>query len=209
MARARDGFSKPKIARYTKNSDGTVSYSNYQPLAMGVSVDLSITTSDNVKFRADNVDAISAPAKFTGGTATFALTEPESEVDNFVFGLGTPDSDGGVNFDESMNPPDVGLGYIIRYLESDGTHTYRPIVLYKAKGVWDAEAAQTEGDSINMEATNYKFNLFRSDAAGHAWRYRGGFLESEEAAEAVLAAKLGGTTQQGGQTQQGGNTQEH
>ena len=202
MARARDGFSKPKIARYTKNSDGTVSYSNYQPLAMGVSVDLSITTSDNVKFRADNVDAISAPAKFTGGTATFALTEPENDVDAFVFGLGEPDSDGGVNFDESMNPPEVGLGYIIRYLESDGTHTYRPIVLNKAKAVWDSEQAETEGDTINMSATNYKFNLLRSDAPGHPWRYRGGFLESEEAAEAVLAAKLGGTTQQGGQTQE-------
>lgn len=202
MSRARDGFSKPKIAKYTKNSDGTVTYSQYQTLAMGVSVDLSITTSDNVKFRADNVDAISAPAKFQSGTATFGLTEPENDVDAFVFGLGTPDSDGGVDFGDSMNPPDVGLGYIIRYLESDGTHTYRPIVLYKAKAVWDAEAAQTEGDSINMEATNYKFNLFRSDAAGHAWRYRGGFLESEEAAEAILAAKLGGTTQQGGQIQQ-------
>ena len=63
------GFSMPYVAKYS-NVGSVVTYSGVMQLARGVSVSLSLDTTDDNVFHADNVSAETAAAIFTGGTAT-------------------------------------------------------------------------------------------------------------------------------------------
>ena len=58
------GFSKPYVAKYS-NAGGVVSYSGCMQLARGVSVSLSLDTTDDNNFYADNIVAETAAAVFT------------------------------------------------------------------------------------------------------------------------------------------------
>ena len=60
------GFSKPYVAKYS-NAGGVVSYSGCMQLARGVSVSLSLDTTDDNNFYADNIVAETAAAVFTSG----------------------------------------------------------------------------------------------------------------------------------------------
>ena len=53
------GFSKPYVAKYS-NAGGVVSYSGCMQLARGVSVSLSLDTTDDNNFYADNIVAETA-----------------------------------------------------------------------------------------------------------------------------------------------------
>mgnify|MGYP000721857886 CR=1 FL=1 len=66
------GFSKPYVAKYN-NTGGVVSYSGAMLLARGVSVSLSLNTTDDNTFYADNVAAEVAAATFSDGTATLTV----------------------------------------------------------------------------------------------------------------------------------------
>ena len=68
------GFSMPYVAKYS-NVGSVVTYSGVMQLARGVSVSLSLDTTDDNVFHADNVSAETAAAIFTGGTATLTVDE--------------------------------------------------------------------------------------------------------------------------------------
>lgn len=182
------GFSKPYIAVYSNNGS-TVSYSDGLVLARGVSVSLAPESSDDNKFYADNVTAETAGGIFTGGTATLTVDGMNPTARKTALGLPAAGTDGWTAYGDSVNPPYLGVGYIVRYM-SGGDVIYVPTVLTKTKLSIPTEAAATQEDQIAWQTSPLTFNLMRDDSADHTWRYIGADFTTEDAAEAALKTKL-------------------
>lgn len=190
------GFSMPYVAKYS-NVGSVVTYSGVMQLARGVSVSLSLDTTDDNVFHADNVSAETAAAIFTGGTATLTVDGLLAEAEKFILGLPetTKVPAGGAQVDVShygdgMEIPYVGIGFVVRY-QSGGVVTYAPVVLTKARFQQPGLDAATQEESIDWQTQELTATLMRDDAASHDWKLVGADQATEEAAVEVLKAILG------------------
>lgn len=191
------GFSKPYVAKYS-NDGGAVTYSGVMQLARGVSVSLSLNTTDDNTFYADNVSAETAPATFTGGTATLTVDGLLEAAEKFVLGLpeATNVEAGGSqvavsHYGDGMEIPYVGIGFVVRY-QSAGVITYAPVVLTKARFQQPGLDAATQEESIDWQTQELTADLMRDDTTNHDWKLVGADQSTEAAAEEVLKAILGG-----------------
>ena len=191
------GFSKPYVAKYT-NAGNVVTYSGAMVLARGVSVSMSLNTSDDNVFHADNVSAETAAAIFTGGTATLTVDGLLAAAEKFILGLPAASkvtADGNQvevsHYGDGMDIPYVGIGFIVRY-QSGGVVTYAPVVLTKARFQQPSLDAATQEESIDWQTQELTATLMRDDTTNHDWKMVGADQETEAAAEAVLVALLGG-----------------
>lgn len=191
------GFSMPYVAKYS-NVGSAVTYSGVMQLARGVSVSLSLDTTDDNVFHADNVSAETAAAIFTGGTATLTVDGLLAEAEKFILGLPetTKVTVGGDQVDVShygdgMEIPYVGIGFVVRY-QSGGVVTYAPVVLTKARFQQPGLDAATQEESIDWQTQELTATLMRDDTASHDWKLVGADQSTEEAAVEVLKAILGG-----------------
>lgn len=191
------GFSKPCVAKYS-NAGSVVTYSGVMQLARGVSVSLSLNTTDDNTFHADNVAAETAPATFTGGTATLTVDGLLEAAEKFVLGLpeATNVEAGGSqvavsHYGDGMEIPYVGIGFVVRY-QSAGVITYAPVVLTKARFQQPGLDAATQEESIDWQTQELTADLMRDDTTSHDWKLVGADQSTEAAAEAVLKAILGG-----------------
>ena len=191
------GFSMPYVAKYS-NVGSVVTYSGVMQLARGVSVSLSLDTTDDNVFHADNVSAETAAAIFTGGTATLTVDGLLAEAEKFILGLpeATKVPVGGAQVDVShygdgMEIPYVGIGFVVRY-QSGGVVTYAPVVLAKARFQQPGLDAATQEESIDWQTQELTATLMRDDTASHDWKLVGADQATEEAAVEVLKAILGG-----------------
>nr|DAI81896.1 MAG TPA: tail tube protein [Caudoviricetes sp.] len=191
------GFSMPYVAKYS-NVGSVVTYSGVMQLARGVSVSLSLDTTDDNVFHADNVSAETAAAIFTGGTATLTVDGLLAEAEKFILGLPetTKVPAGGAQVDVShygdgMEIPYVGIGFVVRY-QSGGVVTYAPVVLAKARFQQPGLDAATQEESIDWQTQELTATLMRDDTASHDWKLVGADQSTEEAAVEVLKAILGG-----------------
>ena len=191
------GFSMPYVAKYS-NVGNVVTYSGVMQLARGVSVSLSLNTTDDNVFHADNVSAEAAAAIFTGGTATLTVDGLLAEAEKFILGLPetTKVPAGGAQVDVShygdgMEIPYVGIGFVVRY-QSGGVVTYAPVVLAKARFQQPGLDAATQEESIDWQTQELTATLMRDDTASHDWKLVGADQATEEAAVEVLKAILGG-----------------
>ena len=191
------GFSMPYVAKYS-NVGSVVTYSGVMQLARGVSVSLSLDTTDDNVFHADNVSAETAAAIFTGGTATLTVDGLLAEAEKFILGLSetTKVTAGGDQVDVShygdgMEIPYVGIGFVVRY-QSGGVVTYAPVVLAKARFQQPGLDAATQEESIDWQTQELTANLMRDDTSNHDWKLVGADQATEEAAVEVLKAILGG-----------------
>ena len=191
------GFSMPYVAKYS-NVGSVVTYSGVMQLARGVSVSLSLDTTDDNVFHADNVSAETAAAIFTGGTATLTVDGLLAEAEKFILGLPetTKVTVGGDQVDVShygdgMEIPYVGIGFVVRY-QSGGVVTYAPVVLAKARFQQPGLDAATQEESIDWQTQELTANLMRDDTSNHDWKLVGADQATEEAAVEVLKAILGG-----------------
>lgn len=191
------GFSKPYVAKYS-NDGGAVTYSGVMQLARGVSVSLSLNTTDDNTFHADNVAAETAPATFTGGTATLTVDGLLEAAEKFVLGLpeATNVEAGGSqvavsHYGDGMEIPYVGIGFVVRY-QSAGVITYAPVVLTKARFQQPGLDAATQEESIDWQTQELTVDLMRDDTTNHDWKLVGADQSTEAAAEEVLKALLGG-----------------
>lgn len=191
------GFSMPYVAKYS-NVGSVVTYSGVMQLARGVSVSLSLDTTDDNVFHADNVSAETAAAIFTGGTATLTVDGLLAEAEKFILGLPetTKVTAGGDQVDVShygdgMEIPYVGIGFVVRY-QSGGVVTYAPVVLAKARFQQPGLDAATQEESIDWQTQELTATLMRDDTASHDWKLVGADQSTEEAAVEVLKAILGG-----------------
>lgn len=191
------GFSKPYVAKYS-NTGSVVTYSGVMQLARGVSVSLSLNTTDDNTFYADNVSAETAPATFTGGTATLTVDGLLEAAEKFVLGLPeTTNVEAGgsqvavSHYGDGMEIPYVGIGFIVRY-QSGGVVTYAPVVLTKARFQQPGLDAATQEESIDWQTQELTVDLMRDDTTNHDWKLVGADQSTETAAEEALKAILGG-----------------
>jgi hypothetical protein len=191
------GFSKPYVAKYN-NTGGVVSYSGAMLLARGVKVSLSIDTINVDPFFADNVSAETAEEAFVSGTATLTVDGLLAAAEQFIMGTPEPtilEVDGEqvkvTHYGDEMQIPYMGVGFLVRY-QSAGVVTYAPVVLTKSRFQQPATEAETQGETVSWQTQELTAKLSRDDTARHDWKLVGEDQATEEAAEAVLKALLGG-----------------
>lgn len=193
------GFSKPYVAKYT-NSGGSISYSDGQVLARGVSVNVSPDTSDDNNFYADNVQAETAGAVFTGGELTLGVDGLLAAAEKLIYGLPTAESmtvSSGVTVDiykygKAASAPYMGVGYVEKW-QSDGTVYYTPRILRKVRFSLSEQAAETQGEDIEWQTRELSARIMRDDSAAADWMWFGADQTTEAAAENVVRVALGMT----------------
>lgn len=183
------GFSKPYVAKYNANN-GVVSYTDCMPLARGVDVKITPDSSDDNNFHADNQVAESASGIFTGGTVDLTVDGLKRDAERFVMGLPEAEADGFVPYGDNQAAPDVGIGYIARYME-EGITTYVPTVLAKTKFNQIESNAKTQEDEIDWQTQSLSAVIMRGDDENHNWKYVGEDYASEAEAETAVKKKLG------------------
>lgn len=186
------GFSKPYIAVYTA-SEGSITYSSGQVLARGVDVNIEPETADDNNFYADNQLAESASGTFTRATLTLTVDGLLMAAERLIMGLPAAGTDDFTAYDDNQSVPNVGVGYIARYM-SDGVTTYVPTVLAKCKFNQISNTAATQEDEIDWQTQELTAAVMRADDTNHTWKYVGTSYSSESAAEDALKAKLGITS---------------
>lgn len=191
------GFSKPYVAKYS-NDGGVVTYSGIMQLARGVSVSLSLNTTDGNTFYADNIAAETVEAVFVDGTANLTVDGLMTAAEKFILGLPEVtevqvDSKAVkiTHYGDEMEIPYMGIGFIVRY-QSGGVVTYAPVVLTKTRFQQFGLDAATQGETIDWQTQELIAKLMRDDTARHDWKLVGEDQDTEEAAEAVLKVILGG-----------------
>ena len=184
--RVMTGFSLPYVAKYTA-AGTTVTYSQGQKLARGVSVSIEAEAEDSNIFYADNISAESAPGIFTSGTATFTVDGLKLAAEQLIMGIPAADSEGFIHYGESLSIPYVGVGFICRYME-DGVTKYVPYILTKCRFVTPGVDASTATETIEWQTQEITATLLRDDTANHDWKLVGGEQATEAAAEAKIKA---------------------
>ena len=189
------GYSKPFVALYN-NNEGTITYSSGMPLARGVDVSVEAETGDAVNFYADNVMAESVGGVFTGATITMTVDGLKDAARKLIMGLPNAepltvgsDSVDIYTYDDRQNIPNVGIGFVVRYMES-GVASYQPVVFTKASFSVDGLDAATQEEEIEFQTTELEASLMRDDSEHHAWRKIGAEQTSEADAVVVVRALL-------------------
>ena len=178
------GFSKPYVAKYAV-SNGTVTYSEGMVLARGVDVSIEPDTTSDNNFYADNIIAESEAGIFNGGTLTMNVDGLKDAANKLIYGLPTASNDGWTDYDNTQATPYVGVGFVVRYMESGGT-TFVPLVLTKALFNEASTSAATQEDQIDWQTQELTAQLFRDDTAKQGWKKLGTSQETEAAAEAQI-----------------------
>ena len=187
------GFSKPFVALYSATG-GAVTYSGGIPLARGVEVSLDVEGSSDNDFYADNVIAETDNQAFTSGTVTLTVDGLKAAARKLISGVTTTKTVGQVEwdvYDDAAVVPYVGIGFIARYME-DGVTTYAPVVLTKCKFSPEGLDAATQEEEIDWQTSELEATIYRDDSTNHAWKMIGADQTTEAAAEAAIAAALGG-----------------
>lgn len=189
------GYSRPFVALYN-NNEGTITYSSGMPLARGVDVSVEAETGDAVNFYADNVMAESVGGVFTGATITMTVDGLKDAARKLIMGLPNAepltvgsDSVDIYTYDDRQNIPNVGIGFVVRYMES-GVTSYQPVVFTKASFSVDGLDAATQEEEIEFQTTELEAALMRDDSEHHAWRKIGAEQTTEAAAVNVVKALL-------------------
>lgn len=183
------GFSQPYVAVYSANG-GTVTYSNGQKLARGVSVSLDVSSTDANIFYADNQAAETAGGEFSDGSVTLTVDGLLLAAHRLIRGLPAADQDGWTPDGDATQVPYCGIGYITKYM-SGGVTVWVPTVICKAKFAVPGEDAETQGEEIDWQTQELTANIMRDDTAAHNWRFLGAEFSTEATAEAALKTKLG------------------
>lgn len=186
------GFSKPYVAKYNAN-EGIVTYTDGMPLARGVEVGISPESSDDNNFYADNQVAESAAGVFTGGSLNLTVDGLFIAAERFVMGLPTAGDDGFTAYGDDQKTPDIGCGYIARYM-SEGKTTWVPTVIAKVRFNQIESKAKTQEEEIDWQTQELTAVIMRGDDTNHNWKYVGKDYESESEAEEALKTKLGITS---------------
>lgn len=183
------GFSKPYVALYSA-SGNTITYTSGQQLARGVSVSASADQADDNNFYADNVIAETESGVFTSGELTLTVDGLLQAAEKLIMGLPAAGENGLIAYGDDQKVPDVGIGFIARYM-SDGVTTYTPIVFPRAAFQFPAIDAATQEENIDWQTRDLTATIKRAEDANRNWKYIGGELETEAAAEVVIKTFFG------------------
>ena len=190
---AKIGLSKPRGAIYNA-SGSTVTYATSQLIGKYTGFTLSIESSDDNNLYADNAVAETDPM-FNGGTATLTTDDLAPAVMASMFGLAseaidttTADSLWYV-WNDTQTIPYMGIGGVIKR-KLGGVISYQAFVLPKVQFVNPALALSTQGQTITWQTQDITANIFRSDSSDHRWFMMSSMFDTEDEADAVVAAFL-------------------
>lgn len=190
------GISKPKYAIYAEVG-GVVSYSDGAALGKATEINLEIETSDDNNLYADNAIA-ETDKTFASGSLTLSTDDLSDDVAAALLGI-TPVSigtitgvtDTGVNeliYDDQATTPYVGVGFIVKK-KVGGVYKWRAIVLTKVMFNIPADAATTQGETIEWQVPELTATVLRDDSTYHAWKKEATFT-TESQAEAYIEDRL-------------------
>lgn len=182
------GCSYLKYAKYAE-SQGVVSYSDGGTAAKLVSVDVSLDSSTDNDFYADNsVDE--TDRVFAGGTITVQTNDLTDAVAKVLLGLqeasvGTISgiTDVGVKeyyFDDRQVIPYLGIGMVIKHQRS-GAAAWTAILLNKVQFAVPNDAAETQGQSISWQTVELTGSIMRDDSANRCWKQMATFTTESQA----------------------------
>lgn len=177
------GYSKPYVALYSATG-GTVTYSSGQILARGVSVSASAESADDNNFYADNVLSESENGVFTSGELTMTVDGLLGTAEKLIMGLPASTS-GFTDYDDDQAIPDVGVGFIARYM-SGGVVTYVPYIFPRCQFSFPNVDAATQEENIDWQTTELTATIKRSENAKRTWKKVGDPEDTEAAAEAAI-----------------------
>lgn len=186
------GFSKPYVALYSVSS-GSLSYSQGQLLARGVSVSASADQGDDNNFYVDNVIGETEAGVFTSGEVTLTVDGLKTAAEKLIMGLPTAASDGFTDYDDDQQIPDVGIGFIMRYM-SGGTTSYTPVIFPRASFHFVNIDAATQEENIDWQTRELTATIKKAETGKNLWKRIGGDESTESAAEAKIKTFFSITT---------------
>lgn len=190
------GLSKPYYGIYSA-SGTTVSYTDGAVMGKATEANIEIDTTEDNNLYGDNAIA-EADRSFAGGTLTLSTTDLSQEVSKAILGLKESAITGieGVTdtsvkeliYDDDQSTPYLGVGFIIKK-KVNGAYRWRAVVLTKVMFSVPADAATTQGESIEWQTPELSATIMRDDSATHMWKREATFT-TEVQAEAYIKARL-------------------
>lgn len=190
------GLSKPYYAKYS-NADGTVTYSGGGLMGKAVEANIEIETSDDNNLYADN--AIAETEKtFAGGTVTIKTDDLAQEASKAILGIKeeaissidgvTDESAMELIYDDDQMTPYLGIGFVIKKRVNKVTK-WRAVILTKVMFSIPADAAITQGKTIEWQTPELEATIMRDDSEKHTWKREATFT-TEAQADAYIKSKL-------------------
>ena len=190
------GLSKPYYGIYSV-SGTTVSYADGAVMGKATEANIEIDTTEDNNLYADNAIA-ETDRSFAGGTLTLSTDDLSQEVAKAILGLTENPITGleGVTdtsvkelvYDDTQTTPYLGVGFIIKK-KVGGAYKWRAVVLSKVMFSVPADAATTQGESIEWQVPELSATIMRDDSETHMWKREATFT-TEAQAEAYIKARL-------------------
>lgn len=190
------GLSKPYYGIYSATGNA-VSYANGAVMGKATEANIEIDTTEDNNLYADNAIA-ETDRSFAGGTLTLSTDDLSQDVAKAILGLTETAITGieGVTdtsvkelvYDDTQTTPYLGVGFIVKK-KVGGAYKWRAVVLSKVMFSVPADAATTQGESIEWQVPELSATIMRDDSATHMWKREATFT-TEAQAEAYIKARL-------------------
>lgn len=190
------GLSKPYYGIYSATGNA-VSYDNGAVMGKATEANIEIDTTEDNNLYADNAIA-ETDRSFAGGTLTLSTDDLSQDVAKAILGLTETAITGieGVTdtsvkelvYDDTQTTPYLGVGFIVKK-KVGGAYKWRAVVLSKVMFSVPADAATTQGESIEWQVPELSATIMRDDSATHMWKREATFT-TEAQAEAYIKARL-------------------
>lgn len=190
------GLSKPYYGIYSATGNA-VSYANGAVMGKATEANIEIDTTEDNNLYADNGIA-ETDRSFAGGTLTLSTDDLSQEVTKAILGLTETAITGieGVTdtsvkelvYDDTQTTPYLGVGFIVKK-KVGGAYKWRAVVLSKVMFSVPADAATTQGESIEWQVPELSATIMRDDSETHMWKREATFT-TEAQAEAYIKARL-------------------
>lgn len=191
------GLSKPYFAVYSA-AGSTVSYANGAVMGKATEANIEIDTTEDNNLYADNAIA-ETDRTFAGGTLTLSTDDLSQAVSKAILGLAEQAITGieGVTdtsvkellYDDQQQTPYLGVGFIIKK-KVGGVYKWRGVILTKVMFSAPADAATTQGETIEWQTPELSATIMRDDSTNHMWKREATFT-TEAQAEAYIKDRLG------------------
>lgn len=183
------GFSKPYVAPY-QATGSTVTYGTAVELARGVDVSIEPEIADDNPFYANNIEAENEEGVFTSATVNLTVDGLLIDKTALIYGIPEPgETADGIEFTTEAKAPDLGFGYVARYL-SGGVTSFVPTIIRKVRFSQSSKSAATQEETIDYQTEELTGTARRSDRADGSWKWEGIEAETEAAAVTALLAKF-------------------
>lgn len=190
------GLSKPYYGIYSATGNA-VSYANGAVMGKATEANIEIDTTEDNNLYADNGIA-ETDRSFAGGTLTLSTDDLSQDVAKAILGL-TENTITGIEgvtdtsvkelvYDDTQTTPYLGVGFIVKK-KVGGAYKWRAVVLSKVMFSVPADAATTQGESIEWQVPELSATIMRDDSETHMWKREATFT-TETQAEAYIKARL-------------------